>query len=147
MSFINYFHIDIFLVDEDYLGSSRLKTQLFGAWSVNSWPVQRSRRAGGLRYTADSWIIPPYSGPGGVWNHTHLIWQTLIMTWQAKEFLLIQTSLVHHTFLTTPSTVNFQCDKKPRLLITKEFLNFLWEWFSHSLFKQNMDSLIYFCCL
>lgn len=25
MSFINYFYIDIFLVDEDYLGSSRLK--------------------------------------------------------------------------------------------------------------------------
>lgn len=126
MSFINYFHIDICLVDEDYLGSNRLRTQLCGAWSVNSWPVQRSRRAGGLRYTADSWTTPPYSGPGGVWNHTHLIWQTLIMTWQAIEFLLIQTSLVHHT---TPSTVNFQCDKKPRLLITKDFLNFLWDGF------------------
>lgn len=134
MSFINYFHIDICLVDEDYLGSNRLRTQLCGAWSVNSWPVQRSRRAGGLRYTADSWIIPPYSGPGGVWNHTHLIWQTLIMTWQAIDFLHIKTSLVHHIFLTS-------------LLIKNGLLNFLLRMVYTIFVQPNMHSCIPFCCI
>lgn len=147
MSFINYFHIDIFFGWRGLPGQQQAEdTALWCLVSelMTCTAVKTSRGVEVHRKQLDN--TPLLRTGRSLEPHTsHLADINNDMT--GKRILtytnfLGSSHIPHYTKYSI-----FSMWQKARLLIKKDFLNFLWEWFSHSSSKQNMDSFIHFYCI